>query len=32
MPVRVAENWLNACSGCEICILNKKYFRPYRMG
>ena len=22
MPVKVAEEWLNACSGCEISILN----------
>ena len=22
MPVKVAEEWLNSCSGCEISILN----------
>ncbi len=22
MPVKVVEDWLNACSGCEISILN----------
>ena len=22
MPVKVAEEWLNACAGCEISILN----------
>ncbi len=22
MPVKVAEEWLNSCSGCEIAILN----------